>query len=593
MCKPSLLVKILYIILLLFIAIGCKDGSLNKNLDTSVIDPSNNYTKEDYNNYFKNSAQNQHNQKYNEQFDYGDENPIQPFLAEPVKPLINSDKLVTLSVSEDIDVKDVLIELARLAEIDIELDPKIKSGIILKVKDKPLSEVVDRVAMLAGLRYRILDNVLRVEIDTPYLESYPVDFLNLTRTNKSTYKVNVGLQSGSASDGATTGNASTSEIVAEQAGNLWATVGQDIKQIVDADKSIFKDAGGSIASSYVSLNKEAGMINLFARDRVHKIAKTYIAKIKSNVSAQALIEAKVVEVTLRDEFQSGINWNMLERNSVGFDINFANPIGSFTTGAGEITYGVLNGLGKASYNKRFDSTTTSNLISAVKLMELFGITRTLSSPRIHAMNNQQAVLSFARNHVYFQLKIESTSQASTTTTSGATDTQVTSELKTVPIGLIINLQPSINLETNEITMNIRPTISKIVDNKKDPSIVYALASQSLEGVNTSDLSSEVPVVEIKELDSILKIKSGEVMVIGGMMEERVANTDSGVPGFKDLPLLGNLFKSSGKTKEIVQTVIFIKATIVPSSSNYNAKDKELVDKFGGSDTNQFNLRPLN
>ncbi|WP_125216232.1 type II secretion system protein GspD [Rickettsiales endosymbiont of Stachyamoeba lipophora] len=588
-----MLVKILYIILLLFIAIGCKDGSLNKNLDTSVIDPSNNYTKEDYNNYFKNSAQNQHNQKYNEQFDYGDENPIQPFLAEPVKPLINSDKLVTLSVSEDIDVKDVLIELARLAEIDIELDPKIKSGIILKVKDKPLSEVVDRVAMLAGLRYRILDNVLRVEIDTPYLESYPVDFLNLTRTNKSTYKVNVGLQSGSASDGATTGNASTSEIVAEQAGNLWATVGQDIKQIVDADKSIFKDAGGSIASSYVSLNKEAGMINLFARDRVHKIAKTYIAKIKSNVSAQALIEAKVVEVTLRDEFQSGINWNMLERNSVGFDINFANPIGSFTTGAGEITYGVLNGLGKASYNKRFDSTTTSNLISAVKLMELFGITRTLSSPRIHAMNNQQAVLSFARNHVYFQLKIESTSQASTTTTSGATDTQVTSELKTVPIGLIINLQPSINLETNEITMNIRPTISKIVDNKKDPSIVYALASQSLEGVNTSDLSSEVPVVEIKELDSILKIKSGEVMVIGGMMEERVANTDSGVPGFKDLPLLGNLFKSSGKTKEIVQTVIFIKATIVPSSSNYNAKDKELVDKFGGSDTNQFNLRPLN
>ena len=507
---------------------------------------------------------------------------IEPIIAEPLKPSLKKDKLVTLSISNDVDVKDVLIELARLAEIDIEIDPGVKGGIILKVTDKPLTEV--RVSELASLRYSINGNVLRVEVDTPYSESYPVDFINLVRSNKSSYKVNVGLDgSGGGSGGGSSsiGSGSLTEITSEQKDDLWGTITLDIKQMIESTTY-----PASNITPYVTINQRAGIITVVTNARVHQRIRNYLSKVKSNISAQALIEAKIVEVSLSDEYRTGINWNMIDRTGakIGANVSF-NPIGEFTANAGDFTLGVLNGLG-ISQTKRFNSNSSDTLISAVQLMETFGATRTLSSPRLHAMNNQQAVLSFAQNFVYFKLNIDQTSSTTSSSSSAVTDTKVTSDLKTVPIGLILSIQPTINVETNEITMAVRPTISRIVNRVKDPAIVYALEST---GITNQDLTSEVPVVEVKELDSIVKMKSGNIMVIGGMMEERSNNNESGIPLAKEIPFFGNLFKSNGKIKNTIQTIVFLKATILPGGSNYTPADKDFYNTFT-NDPNALQLK---
>ncbi|MBN9542604.1 MAG: secretin N-terminal domain-containing protein [Alphaproteobacteria bacterium] len=509
---------------------------------------------------------------------------IEPIIAEPLKPSLKKDKLVTLSISNDVDVKDVLIELARLAEIDIEIDPGVKGGIILKVTDKPLTEVIDRVSELASLRYSINGNVLRVEVDTPYSESYPVDFINLVRSNKSSYKVNVGLDgSGGGSGGGSSsiGSGSLTEITSEQKDDLWGTITLDIKQMIESTTY-----PASNITPYVTINQRAGIITVVTNARVHQRIRNYLSKVKSNISAQALIEAKIVEVSLSDEYRTGINWNMIDRTGakIGANVSF-NPIGEFTANAGDFTLGVLNGLG-ISQTKRFNSNSSDTLISAVQLMETFGATRTLSSPRLHAMNNQQAVLSFAQNFVYFKLNIDQTSSTTSSSSSAVTDTKVTSDLKTVPIGLILSIQPTINVETNEITMAVRPTISRIVNRVKDPAIVYALEST---GITNQDLTSEVPVVEVKELDSIVKMKSGNIMVIGGMMEERSNNNESGIPLAKEIPFFGNLFKSNGKIKNTIQTIVFLKATILPGGSNYTPADKDFYNTFT-NDPNALQLK---
>jgi general secretion pathway protein D len=222
---------------------------------------------------------------------------------------------------------------------------------------------------------------------------------------------------------------------------------------------------------------------------------------------------------------------------------------------------------------------TTNLKAIVEAAQMFGTTRTLSSPRLNAMNNQQAILSFVQNQVYFTLKVDQSSSttATTTTTTGSSTAAVptvtvNSTLNTVPIGIILTLQPSINLDTEEITMNIRPTITRTDGGVSDPAVAYILKQTNI------TLDSTVPVVEVKELDSILKIKNGQVMVVGGMMEDSSANKDSGFPGLMKLPLLGNLFKTVSKVNSTTQTVIFIKATIVPSN-RINKKDKDLYNNF--------------
>lgn len=297
-------------------------------------------------------------------------------------------------------------------------------------------------------------------------------------------------------------------------------------------------------------------MTVIATKRQHRRVDEYLDRVNRLSSAQVLIEAKVVEVTLDDGYESGINWRTLFNDGANVAARFGATVASgpfstpTTATANVLTFAVDRG----------------DLGTVLSFVENFGTTRTLSSPRLTVLNNQPAILKVAENHVYFTLDVERETDDDT----GDTLVTVSSKINTVPIGLVMTVQPAINPDTGTIIMTTRPTISRITDFVADPGVAIASDTQ---------VESTVPVVEVRELDSILRMHSGEIMVMGGLMEERVSNEEQGIPGLADIPWFGRLFKAETDSTQTVELVIFLRATVL-AGSNVAAPDANLYRLYG-------------
>ncbi len=207
------------------------------------------------------------------------------------------------------------------------------------------------------------------------------------------------------------------------------------------------------------------------------------------------------------------------------------------------------------------------------------------------------MLTFAENHVFFTC---TATPASTTSTTGGTSSTPTAPTvdcpaSTVPIGILLNILPSINLDTQEITLNVRPTLTRYLGDVTSPETDYI---QTL--INTSTPSGQtpatvtpitVPEIEVREIDSVMKVKSGGVMIIGGLMEDNTTATQVGVPGAKDIPILGNLFKSRTEDMGKRELVILIKATIVNTDGSTDAVDRAVYQKYVTDPRSPFPTTP--
>lgn len=528
-------------------------------------------------------------------------------LAAPPKPQIGETQLVSLSVTDDVPLKDVLMELARLSDVDMDIDSGISGGVTLRAKDRPFNEIIERISDMANLRYNMKNGVLRVERDIPYIKTYSLDLLNSERSatgsistgsigsSASSSSGSSGGNSGSGSSGGTSGTSSgsgsSSNITATSESDFWGKFENSIAQILaysptsrtseSAPASTpTPSTGGSSASgssnTFYVVNKQASTLTVSASEKQHETIAKFLDKIVANTSSQVLIEAKIVEVNLSDSYQSGINWTNFGSTSMSFSSNLASGV-SPVTSIGTPTLTLL---------KNDILRTGVDLSAAVKLLNEFGTTRALSSPRLNAVNNQQAVLSFVEQIPYFQVDLESTPSTTTGTVTTPGTVTATSTRLTEPVGIILNLQPSINTETSEITLSVRPTLKRLVKFVDDPGykINLALATQT-SGLpddvlrELADTTSPIPQIETKELDSIVKVKSGQTLVIGGLLEDRITNTDAGVPYASEVPLLGNIFKFTDKQNNKKELVIFIRATIIGSSGSADSYDKAVYEKF--------------
>ena len=454
----------------------------------------------------------------------------------PPPPAIGGEKTVSFSVTDQVPLKDVLIELGRMAQIDVDLDPNISGGIILNAKNRPLKEIIDRITNLGNLRYSYQNGVLHFEKDTPFMKNYFVDYLS--------------------------------------GGSLWTDVEINITAILktdapssstnsdSSDKNSSSDKTSSdktsskteIASSFTS-NKSAGIISIHATEKQHASVTKYLADVEKSASAQVLIEAKVVEVKLTDVYKTGVDWKMFGK---------ANNV---TTTNGYISGGPLSYVATEVMN--------SDLTASISALETFGSTRTLSSPRLHAINNQKATLNFADKLVYFTV-VQSQSSSSNGTSTSIVATTKTSTKNEEKVGVQLDITPSINLRTNEITMNIRPQLSVRSEWVVDP-------ASPTDNNGKVTVENKVPVIQTRDLTTIAKIQSGNVFVIGGLMKESTSDSDSGVPFLGRIPIIGWFFKSVSKDSSITETVIFIKATIVKSGSAADKIDRDMQNKF---DTNR-------
>ncbi len=515
---------------------------------------------------------------------------IAQILAAPRPPKISQSKLVSIAVTEDVPLRDVLFELARLANVDIEVGNGITNGINFRATNKPFNEVIERISDLAGLRYSMKGGTLRVERDTPYLKNYSIDFLNIVRSSQSTVSVTTDVLSattgGSSSSGTSSSSSSSSSgssggsglktgtnasINSTAESDLWASLEASIQEILGSTApsgvtdvpggitGVEASAGGGAqggSSGYV-INRQAGVISLNASERQHEIVARYLQAMERNASAQVLIEAKLIEVTLRDEFSSGVNWNTTLDDYKG-TFNFQ-PANGFT--AGNAFSVVATGGANPS------------LTDVVQLTQQFGTTRALASPRLHAINNQQAVLTFAQNKIFFEVQVTGGSSTSGGGTNIQTQPSYTTTRSSIPVGIILSILPSINLKTSEVTLNVRPTLSRQVSFVQDPGTAIAAQQAGIE------ITNEVPIVEVRELDSIMKVKSGGIMIIGGLMEQGAQLQNNGIPLASDIPWVGNAFKARQENIQNRELIIFIKATIINPAGSYQPADKSIYEKF--------------
>lgn len=521
-----------------------------------------------------------------------------PVILAPEDPSISSAKLVTMSITEDVPIKDVLMELARLSDLELALDPNIEGGIILKVKDRPVKDVIEIVADQASLRYSIENGILRIQKDGAYLVSYKVDYINLTRSSKGSFTSKTNLLSDSSSSSSSGSSSSSSgssgsngdsainsgsshEISTDYDGDNWKSIEDNVNKIILLrDQELYKGADGKVEVannttgqpvSYYTINKQAGIINVMADSKKHKSIKKYLDSVKVSLSAQVLIEAKIVEVSLDEQYAAGIDWASLQGKDFRGTFSYAPDIGT----------NFFSGLVDSSQVEHRNK--LGGVDHTLKLLEGFGTVRTLSNPRINAINNQQAVLSFAVNKPYFTVSGTLEQTQTTNGTTSSTPPTITSTLHSVPIGVILTLQPSIDLETQEVTMNIRPTLTTDTGaDVKDPAVQILALSAGGTGSTLADIltSSSIPTIQVKELDTILKARSGEVMVIGGLIKHSDQNTDTGLPLLSRIPILGNLGKQVTKKVSVQETVILLQATIVNNgNSSYHPQDKKVYETF--------------
>lgn len=499
--------------------------------------------------------------------------PSLPTAPPPPKTKL-PEKTVSLSVTDSTPLRSVLMELGREGKLNLEIDPRIQGGILFTAHDQPFEKVLRRICALAGLRFKAEGDFIRVELDEPYQHSYPLDFLSLSRRTTSevtiatnVFDVDVG-GNGSGGSGASSSkngsdNNSVSKISGTAEADFWSDIEKSLPHVLataSQDKPLNKQTKGEAKPTF-TLDRQAGMVTVFGNSTQHEAVQTYLTQLRNKTSAQVLIEARIVEVELSDEFKSGVNWSALFKGKPGITADFGSP------GASTALSAAASGLFSASME-------TKDFSGILNLVRTFGATRVLSSPRLTVMNNQTAVLKVARNEVYFL----TTAQFPTTVTAGGVPVSGTpvfsSTPRTVPVGLVMTVQPAINAETGRITLTMRPTISRVVDHVSDPSIGLNAAQAGI----TDPVQSRIPVLAVREMDSVLQLQSGEVAVMGGLMQDSSENQDQGVPPFDTLPVVGNLAKSRSNDGATSELVILLRATILRNPAPDNA-DMDLYQKY--------------
>ena len=516
-------------------------------------------------------------------------------LPMPPRPRATPKQEVYSVVMQNVNVQDLLFALARDARVNVDIHPSISGTVTMNVRDQTLTEILDRVARQVDLRYELNGNSLSILPDVPFLKNYRVDYPNIQRNsaisiNTSTNVASTGAAPGAAGGGAGS-NSSTSEIVSKSNNNFWDTLVNNVRDMLrETDKVIpastagagpAANAGGAAiagapvgsgavnaggassaaataaagrtvfreAASVMS-NAEAGYISVRATQSQHQKVQEFVDRVMRSARRQVLIEATIVEVDLSNRYQQGIDWSLIKPGGTPYDSSFsirpAGPSSGLQTGGlvSALTSLTLNG---PSVFKGYD------LTGMLSMLESFGTLRVLSSPKISVLNNQSSVLKVVDNKVYFTLSVTPGTPASTGV--AATPAVYNTIINTVPIGLLMSVTPQIS-ESGEVILNLRPTISRITGYASDPSPALTL----------SGVANRIPEVQTREMESVLRVQSGGVAILGGLMQDSRNNNSDEVPILNRLPGLGNLFKYRDEASKKTELVIFLRPTVLQDAS---------------------------
>ena len=475
-----------------------------------------------------------------------------PFIPPP-QPVPESERYTV--VVNDVPVRELLFALARDAEVNVDIHPSIEGSVTLNAIDQTLTQILDRISNQVDLRYVINGDTVLVSADEPYFRTYNVGYVNLSRVVET--NVNVAVQVATTGEGgadtggggsSTCDNTSQPRLKSKSYNRFWETLNANMRAIIG-------DAGenrDNAQSDNVVVNAEAGLINVKATARNHELVQGFVDRVLRNARRQVMIEATIVEVTLNDQYQAGVDWRvLLDADKSGFGAN-SDLLGS-------VTEGVLDSAISSFVFGYADPNNNGRAIDVtVRLLREFGDTKVLSSPRMMALNNQTAMLKVVEELIYFDIEVENRDG----TDQSAARTFVDTDVKSVPVGLVMAVTPQIS-DNSEITLTIRPSISEKIGDAIDPAPAL---NNNL--TSTGDaISNLVPVIRVREMESVLRLNNGQIAVLGGLMQDSIQAADRSVPGLSKIPFLGEMFFDTQETSSRkTELVIFLRPVVINDPS---------------------------
>ncbi|RFF28333.1 pilus (MSHA type) biogenesis protein MshL [Wenzhouxiangella sp. 15190] len=500
--------------------------------------------------------------------------------------------------------RQFLMSLVADTDLNMVVHPDVDQTISLELRDVTIEEVMQIVREIYGLEYRRNETGYIVRPAELVNRVYEVNYLDVNRRGTSRTRVSSGqaTENPDALEGGDRGGSRNS-----QGGSspdyrtTWDDEGRLVTETVQGGRSESDRSAGTTINTdseanfwsglqvavegmledsedrRVMINPLSGVISVRAMPQEHRAIAELLEAIQGSVQRQVILEAKIVEVELRDGYRSGINWSLLSQVS-GREFGFGQVAGQniFEDGVSAIADNPINvrpGQGFDGFDSSaFGGATaltadTGDFNAFIELLETQGVTRVLSSPRVSTINNQKAVIKVGTDEFFVTgITGRSATGAASTTTSN------TVELTPFFSGIALDVTPQISRE-GDIILHVHPTVSEVRDQTKSFT------------VGGEEESLPLAFSSVRQSDSIIRARNGQVVVIGGLMRESSEQKRFGTPGLSRVPLLGRAFGSRQEETTKTELVILLRPVVIDSPRVWSRESEGALDRMGdmGSD----------
>ncbi|MCZ4286971.1 MULTISPECIES: pilus (MSHA type) biogenesis protein MshL [Marinobacter] len=440
---------------------------------------------------------------------------------------------------------EALVEGSRY---NVVVHPGVDAVVDLRLRDVTVPEVMDIASDLYGLDMQRNGRLFQVKAESVQTRMFPIDYLHFKRSGGSETRVSSGQVSSSRdnstgagasqdnSDNTSTANLVGTRISTETESDFWTDIQRALQMIV-----------GSENGNQVIINPGAGLVMVRSDGKSLAQVEEYLRRTQLIMQRQVVLEAKILEIGLNEGYQQGVNWS---------DIQSASSVTASDGLPAEFTAQSLAGqaIRTSDIGGLFSATFREGTFTAlIELLGEQGNVQILSSPRISTINNQKAVIKVGTDE-FFVTDIDFDDNNSAVTATDRTSTSV--ELTPFFSGISLDVTPQIS-EDGAITLHVHPSVSEVNDQEK------------VITVGDRDVTLPLALSTVRETDSVIRAESGQIVVIGGLIQNTSEDNNSAVPFFSEIPLLGELFKQRRFQSRKSELVILLRP-VVAGSQQMNA-----------------------
>lgn len=457
-----------------------------------------------------------------------------------------------------VEAKAFFTSLVRGTEFSAAIHPDVTGEITVNLSDVSLDEVLSVVQDMYGYDVVKTGNVIQIYPAGLRTVTLPVDYLQFKRSGRSLTSISTGTitnTDGSSSSSSSDSNSSSSsnssstnstrggtEIETTNESDFWPQLESAVSQLI-----------GSGSGQSVVVSPQASVITVRAfPDEIREI-RNFLMVSQQRMHRQVILEAKILEVTLSDGYQQGINWSKaFTSNGTNYTLGQGSTIKDSTTGL-PVTLPGLDAIGTLLGGQSNLVISSGSFEAVLSFMATQGDLNVLSSPRVTASNNQKAVIKVGTDS-YFVTDFSANTDSSSSTTNTTTDIELTPFFS----GISLDVTPQIDDQGN-VLLHVHPAVIDVTQEQKE--INYGSNSLTLPLATSS----------IRESDSVIRAQDGDVVVIGGLMKSNTVEQVSKVPFLGDVPALGHLFRNTSQLTQKTELVILLKPSVV----GINTWQKEL------------------